>query len=85
MAVAADSHRDFLIPGHTVTQYVRQRGSPRDDLCLFFCCLYYATRRRILQEAGAKKCTFPALRGRAVWRKRQKFTQAPSFFDKGVL
>ena len=25
MAVATDFHRDFLIPGHTVLQYVRQR------------------------------------------------------------
>ena len=37
MAVAADSHRDFLIPEHTVTQYVRQPMRPAhlDALRLF--------------------------------------------------
>ncbi len=39
MAVAADSHRDFLIPEHPTTQNARQpmRRAHRDELCLFFC------------------------------------------------
>ncbi len=45
MAVAADSHRNFLIPGHTVKQYARQRirASYSDALRLFFCNFYYIT------------------------------------------
>jgi hypothetical protein len=37
MAVAADSHRDFLIPEQTVLQYARQPPLKADDLRLFFC------------------------------------------------
>ena len=35
MAVAADFHRDFLIPERTGC--ARQRRIAADDLCLFFC------------------------------------------------
>lgn len=37
MAVAADSHCDFLIPARTVRQYARQRKPvpAPDELCLF--------------------------------------------------
>lgn len=39
MAVAADFHRNFLIPERTVWQYARQRkrNSLSDELRLFFC------------------------------------------------
>jgi hypothetical protein len=49
MAVAADSHRDFLIPERAVSRRARQRGRSPDGLCLFFLHGYYSTRRAIFQ------------------------------------
>ena len=51
MAVAADSHRDFLIPERTFcsapdNEYDRYS----DALRLFFCNMYYITREEIFQD-----------------------------------
>jgi oligoendopeptidase F len=50
MAVAADSHRDFLIPEHTENGYARQQiYKYSDELRLFFCILYYITYFALFQ------------------------------------
>lgn len=49
MAVAADSHCDFLIPARRLS-CARQHDLSHDALCLFFCFCQYSTVCRNLQE-----------------------------------
>ena len=57
MAVAADSHRDFLIPEHTWVCPTTSVISRLDDLCLFFCNLiishqncFFNSKSKILKK-----------------------------------
>ena len=55
MAVAADSHRDFLIPEHTVLQYARQPACLLQgvDPRLFFCKAIVAQRAKKINRFAA--------------------------------
>lgn len=56
MAVATDSHRNFLIPEHTVLQYARQRiVFYSDALRLFFCEGIIAYCYKFFNRLQAKK------------------------------
>lgn len=55
MAVAADSHRDFLIPERTVPQYARQWSISIPMRCVYsFVCLYYNTPAPKKQDVPLK-------------------------------
>ena len=63
MAVAADSHCDFLILEYTVARCTRQRtNDSSDELCLFFCRVYYTTKKGTCQELS-RNCTSKTPRG----------------------
>ena len=49
MAVAADSHRDFLIPEHTAVCSTTNVNSHLDDLRLFFCNIIIAHPNRFFK------------------------------------
>ncbi len=61
MAVARDSHRDFLIPERTVTQYARQLIKYQMICFLFlYFIITYFRKKSIRLRGGKKKITHPA-------------------------
>jgi hypothetical protein len=52
MAVAADFHRDFLIPEDIL--YPRQRTFSPDGMRLFFCCAYFSIYGKLCQQKTKK-------------------------------
>ena len=64
MAVAADSHRDFLILGQYRRGYARERMQMHSDVMRLFLFRNYITEKRVLQAQTKKRqrklCPFPS-------------------------
>ena len=54
MAVAADFHRNFLIPEYTVMRCTRQRAKAQMSRVILLCPDYFTPKSAICQEHG--KC-----------------------------